>query len=62
MTKDMTKREHGAGAVRGTPVPLRGHGRLRSDAWFTGDDEVAMQHRVAFATAGLEVSRRGAGR
>ena len=55
----MTKRGHRAGAVRGTPVPLRGHGRLRSDAWFTGDDEVAMQHRVAFATAGLEVSRRG---
>ena len=32
---------------------------LRSDAWFTGDDEVAMAHRVAFASAGLEVSRRG---
>ena len=55
----MTKRGNGAGAVRGTPAPLRGHGRLRSDAWFTGDDEVAMQHRVAFATAGLEVSRQG---
>ena len=55
----MTKRGHGAGAVRGTPAPPRGRGRLRSDAWFTGDDEVAMQHRVAFATAGLEVSRRG---
>ena len=55
----MAKRGHGAGAVRGTPAPLRGRGRLRSDAWFTGDDEVAMQHRVAFATAGLKVSRRG---
>jgi dihydroxy-acid dehydratase len=55
----MTKRGSGAGAVHGTPAPLRGQGRLRSDAWFTGDDEVAMQHRVAFATAGLEVSRRG---
>jgi dihydroxy-acid dehydratase len=32
---------------------------LRSDAWFTGDDEVAMAHRVAFASAGLEVSQRG---
>ncbi len=55
----MAKRGHGAGAVRGTPTPLRGQGRLRSDAWFIGDDEVAMQHRVAFATAGLKVSRRG---
>ena len=55
----MTKRENGAGAVGGTPTPQRGNGRLRSDAWFTGDDEVAMQHRVAFATAGLEVSRDG---
>ncbi|HSR24905.1 MAG TPA: dihydroxy-acid dehydratase, partial [Candidatus Eisenbacteria bacterium] len=54
----MTKRANGAGAV-GTPAPLRGYGRLRSDAWFTGDDEVAMQHRVAFAAAGLEVSRQG---
>jgi dihydroxy-acid dehydratase len=55
----MTKRGNGAGAVRGTPSPPRGRARLRSDAWFTGDDEVAMQHRVALATAGLEVSRRG---
>ncbi len=55
----MTKRGNGAGAVRGTPTPLRGQGRLRSDAWFIGDDEVAMQHRVAFATAGLEVSPQG---
>jgi dihydroxy-acid dehydratase len=55
----MAKRGNGAGAVHETPAPLRGPGRLRSDAWFTGDDEVAMQHRVAFATAGLEVSRRG---
>ena len=55
----MTKRGNGAGAVRGTRSPPRGRARLRSDAWFTGDDEVAMQHRVALATAGLEVSRRG---
>jgi dihydroxy-acid dehydratase len=55
----MTKRGNGAGAVSGTPSPPRGRARLRSDAWFTGDDEVAMQHRVALATAGLEVSRRG---
>jgi dihydroxy-acid dehydratase len=55
----MTKRGNGAGVVHGTPAPLRGQGRLRSDAWFTGDDEVAMQHRVAFATAGLDVSRQG---
>ena len=58
----MTKRGNGAGAVHGTPAPLRGQGRLRSDAWFTGDDEVAMQHRVAFATAGLDVAGRAAGR
>jgi dihydroxy-acid dehydratase len=55
----MTTRGNGAGVVHGTPAPLRGQGRLRSDAWFTGDDEVAMQHRVAFATAGLDVSRQG---
>ena len=55
----MTKRGNGAGAVRGTPSPPRGRASLRSDAWFTGDDEVAMQHRVALATAGLEVSRQG---
>jgi dihydroxy-acid dehydratase len=55
----MTKRGHGAGSVRGRPAPPRGRAGLRSDAWFTGDDEVAMQHRVAFATAGLEVSRQG---
>jgi len=55
----MAGRRPEAGAAAGTPTPLRGGGRLRSDAWFTGDDEVAMQHRVAFATAGLEVSRRG---
>ena len=55
----MTKRGHGAGAGPGTPAPRRARARLRSDAWFTGDDEVAMAHRVAFATAGLTVSRRG---
>jgi dihydroxy-acid dehydratase len=33
--------------------------RLRSDAWFAGDDEVAMAHRVAFASAGLGVGRGG---
>src|SRR6185312_15724581 len=43
----------------GAPGPPRGRASLRSDAWFTGDDEVAMQHRVALATAGLEVSRQG---
>jgi dihydroxy-acid dehydratase len=30
---------------------------LRSRAWFDGDDEVAMAHRVAFACAGIEVPR-----
>jgi dihydroxy-acid dehydratase len=49
----MTERTPGAGA--GPPA----RARLRSDAWFTGDDEVAMAHRVAFTSAGLEVSRRG---
>jgi len=49
----MTERTPGAGP--GPPA----RARLRSDAWFTGDDEVAMAHRVAFTSAGLEVSRRG---
>jgi dihydroxy-acid dehydratase len=33
--------------------------RLRSDAWLTGDDEVAMAHRVALRSAGLSVGRGG---
>ena len=31
--------------------------RLRSAAWLAGDDEVALEHRVALASAGLTVSR-----
>jgi dihydroxy-acid dehydratase len=31
--------------------------RLRSQAWLAGDDEVALEHRVALASAGLAVSR-----
>jgi dihydroxy-acid dehydratase len=31
--------------------------RLRSHAWLAGDDEVALEHRVALASAGLTVSR-----
>jgi dihydroxy-acid dehydratase len=31
--------------------------RLRSRAWLAGDDEVAVEHRVALASAGLPVSR-----
>jgi dihydroxy-acid dehydratase len=31
--------------------------RLRSQAWLAGDDEVALEHRVALASAGLPVSR-----
>ena len=31
--------------------------RLRSQAWLAGDDEVALEHRVALASAGLTVSR-----
>jgi dihydroxy-acid dehydratase len=30
---------------------------LRSSAWFAGDDEVAVAHRVALATSGIEVTR-----
>ncbi len=30
---------------------------LRSQAWLAGDDEVALEHRVALASAGLAVSR-----
>src|SRR5258708_36942080 len=33
--------------------------RLRSDAWLTGDDEVAMAHRVALRSAGLPAGRGG---
>jgi len=32
---------------------------LRSDAWFRGDDEVALAHRVAFAAAGHPVTAEG---
>src|SRR5574340_1426380 len=32
---------------------------MRSDAWLTGDDEVAMAHRVALRTSGLNVGRGG---
>ncbi len=31
--------------------------RLRSQAWLVGDDEVALEHRVALASSGLAVSR-----
>ncbi|HYB88696.1 MAG TPA: dihydroxy-acid dehydratase [Streptosporangiaceae bacterium] len=57
----MAERRSGADTGASAPAgPVGGpHPRLRSDAWFTGDDEVAMEHRVAFATAGLEVSRQG---
>lgn len=30
---------------------------LRSSAWFAGDDEVAVAHRVALASSGIEVTR-----
>jgi dihydroxy-acid dehydratase len=33
--------------------------RLRSQAWVAGDDEVALEHRVALASAGLPVTRTG---
>jgi dihydroxy-acid dehydratase len=33
--------------------------RLRSQAWLDGDDEVAVEHRVALASAGLKVSKSG---
>ena len=33
--------------------------KLRSDAWFRGDDEVALAHRVAFAAAGHPVTAGG---
>jgi dihydroxy-acid dehydratase len=43
----------------------RGHAagcgtRLRSQEWLAGDDEVALEHRVALASAGLPVSRADA--
>jgi dihydroxy-acid dehydratase len=36
--------------------------RLRSQAWVAGDDEVALEHRVALASAGLPISRTGTDR
>jgi dihydroxy-acid dehydratase len=33
--------------------------KLRSQAWLAGDDEVALEHRVALASAGLSVARAG---
>jgi dihydroxy-acid dehydratase len=33
--------------------------RLRSQAWLAGDDEVALEHRVALASAGLSVRKDG---
>ena len=35
----------------------RDRAALRSQAWLAGDDEVAVEHRVALASAGLPVSR-----
>jgi dihydroxy-acid dehydratase len=32
---------------------------LRSEAWFAGDDEVALTHRVALASSGIDVPREG---
>jgi dihydroxy-acid dehydratase len=32
---------------------------LRSDAWFSGDDEVAVAHRVALASSGIGIGREG---
>ena len=55
----MTERNIGPGAGPGTRASLRGKAPLRSDAWLRGDDEVAMAHRVAFRSSGLEVSREG---
>jgi dihydroxy-acid dehydratase len=61
----MTERKPGLGAEPGTRAPLRPPSRLprrpplRSDAWLRGDDEVAMAHRVAFRSAGLQVSSGG---
>ena len=40
-------------------MPRRVPGRLRSDAWLRGDDEVALANRVALASAGLEVDAEG---
>ncbi|HEX9033384.1 MAG TPA: dihydroxy-acid dehydratase, partial [Streptosporangiaceae bacterium] len=38
-----------------TPAGITGRGRLRSRAWLAGDDEVAVLHRVALASAGVRV-------
>ena len=38
------------------PPMTPAHAALRSRAWLAGDDEVAMAHRVALASAGVDVS------
>ena len=50
----------GAGkAARGRTRSAGAGKTLRSDNWLTGDDEAAMQHRVALRTSGLTVGRGG---
>jgi hypothetical protein len=50
----------GGRAARGRDKQSAGAGKtLRSDAWLTGDDKAAMQHRVALRTSGLTVGREG---
>ena len=40
-----------------TSTAITNAGRLRSAGWLAGDDEVAMAHRVALASAGVPVSQ-----
>ena len=61
MTREWGRAPSGGGrAARGRDKQSAGAGKaLRSDAWLTGDDEAAMQHRVALRTSGLTVGRGG---
>ena len=54
------KQSAGAGKTERGRARSAGAGKtLRPDAWLTGDDEAAMQHRVALRTSGLTVGRGG---
>jgi dihydroxy-acid dehydratase len=47
--------------MTGMPPMTRAASALRSRAWLTGDDEVAMAHRVALASAGVRIAAAGNG-
>ncbi len=46
-------------AAAGAAASAAGRLALRSDGWLAGDDEVALAHRVALASAGVTAGREG---